>query len=301
MGVLVARVQRRELDRDARAAPHVRAADLRQPRDRVRVGLVVADGVGVGAGGLAEHVVGVGVAALLEGARLVDGLVDVAPEHELLAEQLHRLGDGAAHDRLAEAADQRTHRPHGIVAVVEQAPGQHQAPGRRVDQRRARAPEVGRPVRVLELVGDELVDGLGVGYAQERLGEAHETDPLARRQPVLPEEALHHRRRVLPSERLDDVDRLRSHLLARAAVERHGGEELAHDVRLVASVLAADAGAERPEIPLRGGRRGVGRADGTGGCVGGGGHRRRLSRWRDRSRAVGVPGRGEAIDPERRT
>ena len=56
-------------------------------------------------------------------------------------------------------------------------------------------PQMRAPVRRLDLVGDQLVDRLGVGHTQQRLREAHEPDALVGREPKFGEERLHHGRR----------------------------------------------------------------------------------------------------------
>ena len=60
---LVARMDRRKLDRDAGIAADVGAGGAAvQRRDRVGIGMVVADRIGLGARRLAEHVVGIEIA-----------------------------------------------------------------------------------------------------------------------------------------------------------------------------------------------------------------------------------------------
>ncbi len=39
-------------------------------------------------------------------------------------------------------------------------------------------PEMARPVGLAELVADQLVDGVGVGNAQQRLGQAQKRHPF---------------------------------------------------------------------------------------------------------------------------
>ena len=54
--------------------------------------------------------------------------------------------------------------------------GQHQGPGRGVDQRRAGLAEMGTPAARRDLVLDQGIDRLRIGHAQERFGQAHERD-----------------------------------------------------------------------------------------------------------------------------
>ena len=88
---LVARVQRRELDRDAGRVDHGPAGRRPADRgDRVVVGGPIAGGIGCGARGLAEHVVGMALALPLGAAGAFERLVDRAPHDELAGEDAHR-------------------------------------------------------------------------------------------------------------------------------------------------------------------------------------------------------------------
>ena len=198
----VARMERRQFDRDARVhADVVGGAAWCERRDRVGIGEMVALGVGVRAGRFAQHVVGIGIAPFLHAGGALGRLLDGPAEHELAAEFLHGLPDGGAHDRLAEtfhhALDGVDHAD--LVERREHLAGQHQSPGRGVDQRRAGLAEMGAPAPGRDLVLDQGIDRLRIGHAQERFGQAHERDTLLGRKAVFPEEAFHHGRlRVVP-------------------------------------------------------------------------------------------------------
>ncbi|OIQ81085.1 hypothetical protein GALL_371530 [mine drainage metagenome] len=193
LGARVARVQRRQLDRDARA--FVDAAALRRLADGVDRLLVVAQvarRVGCGQRGLAEHVVGVAEAARFPFAAVGQRFGDGLAEHELLAHQPHRHVDAAAHHRLAAASDQsreRRRQPR-LAARRGQLAGQQQAPGGRVDEQRAAAAEVALPVAGADLVADQRVARRGVGDAQQRFGQAHQRDAFLARQCVLLQQGL---------------------------------------------------------------------------------------------------------------
>ena len=124
---LVARMEGRELDRDARRLGNVpvrgRPADR---RDRVVIGGVVARGVGRGARRLAEHVVGMPIALALGFAGALDRLLDRAADDELAAEDAHRCGHRLAHHRLAGAGDEAAQR-----AAQDRAPPVRRAAGGR--------------------------------------------------------------------------------------------------------------------------------------------------------------------------
>jgi hypothetical protein len=91
-------MQRGELDRYARPQhQRFRARRIERPGclsdglDRVRVALLIARGVALGARGFAEHVIGNGVALLLVRPGVRDRRLDRSTEHELVAENAHSL------------------------------------------------------------------------------------------------------------------------------------------------------------------------------------------------------------------
>ena len=128
MSGLEARMQSRQLHRDRwtrddrvgidgveRADGEADAFDGRD------VALEVALGIGLRAGGFAEHVVGKAVAFLLVLSRPRNCVFDGAAEHKLLAEKFDRLADGLANERLAGAGDEALQRVDGIrrLAVLQ--------------------------------------------------------------------------------------------------------------------------------------------------------------------------------------
>ena len=134
------------------------------------------------------------------GSARLQRLVDRSAEDEIAAEDLHRLAHRGTDDRLAEPADRAAKRRLPIVGAVlrafEHLAGQQQRKGRGVDERRVRPAELLRPVRSRELVGDQLVGGVRVGNAQQRLGEAHHRDAFVRAEIVGLEERVDARRLV---------------------------------------------------------------------------------------------------------
>ena len=107
--------------------------------------------------------------------RALQRLLDRAPHDELTAEDAHRRGHRLPHDRFARAGDKTAQGAAQIVLCrlgMQQAPGQHQRPGRGVDKDRFGPPEMAFPIRLADLVADQPVDRLRVGHAQQRLGEA---------------------------------------------------------------------------------------------------------------------------------
>ena len=160
----------------------------------------------MGLGRFAEHVEAVAPALRLLRRGALQRLVDGAAEHELTAEDLHRLADRGADHRLAKPA----HRPAKrgtpavrlVVGFLEHLAGQQQRECRGVDEGRAAVAQLLGPIRARQFVGDQLVGGFGVGDAQQRLGEAHQRDALVRSEVVSLEKGVEPRRLMGPN-RLD--------------------------------------------------------------------------------------------------
>ena len=154
---LVARMERRELYRDARIVAHrLRLALRREARDGGGIGLEIALGVGRGARRLAQHVVGVAIAARLRLAGVGDRFVDGAAEDELAAQHPHRLADRGADHRLAEALDRGMERVARLdLGLAEDVGGEAQRPGREIDERRLAGAEMRGPVGRADLVVDQ--------------------------------------------------------------------------------------------------------------------------------------------------
>ena len=177
LGAAVARVQRRQLDRNAR--PFMNAAPVRRLADgmnRLLVRRQVALGVLLGDGGFAQHVVGIAKTGFFQrpavGQRFGDGLAG----DELLAHELHGAVHALADQRLAALADQPGQRRGQafLAAGRGQLAGQHQAPDGGVDKHRRRIAQVRMPVAPADLVADQRVARGVVGNAQQRFGQAHQ-------------------------------------------------------------------------------------------------------------------------------
>jgi hypothetical protein len=242
---LVARVQRRELHRDARILDHVvMLGPLGDGRDRGRIGQEITPGVGRGSCGFAQHVVGVAVALVLHAFGSLHGVGDAGAEDELPPEDLHRLFDGDPHHRLAQA-------PHGLghetgqlplvhAGVAQHLAGQHQRPGRGVDQEGIVLAQVAAPIRRADLVADQSVNGRRVRGTQIGLGEAHERDALFRREAVGGEELLHDARMAHPAQGLDQLRRRGGDALAGLGVQGERLQAVGHRRTLVAKPRFCD-------------------------------------------------------------
>src|SRR5262249_33829130 len=136
---------------------------------------------------------GMAIALLLRGSRTLQRLGDGAAHDELPAEDAHGGGHGLAYHRLAGArhhALQYASQVAHVALTPDEPARQHQRPCGCVDAERVLMPEMLRPVGGPERVADQAIDGLGVGNAQERLGETHEHDALLGGERVLVQEGV---------------------------------------------------------------------------------------------------------------
>ena len=127
---------------------------------------------------LAQHVERYPIAAVFLFAGAAERLADGPPHDELPAEDAHGLDHRPANKRLAafrhQALDGRPRVPKVLVIDVDNPAGQHQRPGGEVDEQGIAFTEVAVPIGVGQLVVDQAVGGLGIGYAEQSLGQAHE-------------------------------------------------------------------------------------------------------------------------------
>ena len=134
---LEARMQRGEFDRNTRPVGQRRFAS-RSPdgRDGGRIGFAIAVRVGGRAGAFPQHIERVAAVLVLGGPikRLLDGLA----QHEVGAEQPHRLAGRGAHRRQAETLDQRFKNRIRGFARLDDAGGDAKGPGRGRHQERIR-------------------------------------------------------------------------------------------------------------------------------------------------------------------
>ncbi|MNO71042.1 hypothetical protein D3C76_619450 [compost metagenome] len=193
LGAAVARVQCRQLDRDAWA--FIDATAMRGLADRVDgllVGRQVLLRVVLGQCGFAEHVVGVAEALGFELAGVGQGFGDGFAGHELLAHQAHGHVDALADHRLAALADDAGERggEAGFVMGADQLAGQQQPPGGGVDEQRRAVAQVRLPVAGTDLVADQRITGTFVGDTQQGFGQAHQRHAFLRRQREFLQQAL---------------------------------------------------------------------------------------------------------------
>ncbi len=197
-----ARVQGRELDRDARARQQLlggrRAAHRRRGAtdglDRADIAVVVALRVLGRLGALAQHVVGEAVALGLQRCSARQRLLDGAPEHEVVAQDAHGVAQGLADEGFPRAGDQALeHRPWAGalgLAQLHHASREHQPEGGRIYEQAVGVAEMPLPAAAADLLGDQRVGGFSIGYAQQRLGQAHQDDALLRGEAVLVHEGI---------------------------------------------------------------------------------------------------------------
>ena len=198
---LVARVQRRQLDRKTRpslqllvAAMERRSGPSVDGLDRLPIARGIAPSVFGRARGLAQHVEGEAIAQFRLVLSVVKRLADGLTEHELAAQNAHRLAQRLADHGLAAGRDQPLDHGAEIGAIalapIDHAPGQHQAIGRGIDQKRAGMAEMLRPVAAADGAGDQAVGGGAVGDAEQRLGQAEQQDPFPARKTIFVQEGI---------------------------------------------------------------------------------------------------------------
>ena len=181
LGAAVARVQRGELNRNARSfinAPSV--GGFADGVDRLLVGDHIGLGIVGGQRRFAQHIVGVAEAFVFQLAGVGQRFGDGFAGDELLAHQAHRHIDAFTNQRLAALADnavQRT-RQAGFVMGRDQLAGKQQPPGGGVDEQRRAAADMRLPVAVADFVADQGVAGGFVRNAQQRFRQAHQRHAL---------------------------------------------------------------------------------------------------------------------------
>ena len=101
-----------------------------------------------------------------------------------------------------------------------------------------------RPVVRGDLVGDQVVHGLRVGHAQQRLGQAHQRHALLGGKPIGREKDLHQPRVGGAAHGLDQIHRARRDRLAVLVREARGLGQPLHGGFLVGQIVGADIFAE---------------------------------------------------------
>ncbi len=255
LGHFIARVQCRQFDRDpGRRFDRPAGSCLADRGDRAAIGAVVALGILHRARRLAEHVEGMAIAVALGAARPPQGFLDRAPHDELVGENAHRGGDRLAPYRLTRARDEAAQNAAEIGVTprtfgAQQSSGQHQRPGRGIDEERAGMAEMALPIGRGDLVADQPVDGLGIGDPQQRLGDTHQRDALGRGQRVFLQKGVEPApAEALAADRHDQPARGRGDPVARIRGDLGGGEDACIGLGLVEAMRVAD---RRPQRRLR--------------------------------------------------
>ncbi len=111
-----------------------------------------------------------------------------------MAHNFHCLAHRCAHQRLTDASCEAPQGPAGIfggdLVQAQNLTGQHQPPGRRVDEQGITDAKMILPVGGANLVRYKPIGGIGVGYPKQSLGDTHQQHSLVRRQVVLLQESL---------------------------------------------------------------------------------------------------------------
>ncbi len=117
--------------------------------------------------------------------RLLNGLAD----HEMRAEQPHRLTGGGPHRRQPEPPDQAFDDGLGRLAGLDDAGGEAKRPGRGGHEEGVRVLSL-RPIARRKLVLDQLVGGGSIRHSQQRLRQHHQREPFAGRERIGVQEVL---------------------------------------------------------------------------------------------------------------
>ena len=245
-------MQRGQLDRNAGNCEHIRIdeiAALADGMDRHPVGFEIAQAVGGGERTFAQHVERIAVVRAVALAAAAQRFVDGATHHELMAHDPHGLAYCEPYHRFAGAADQTfervVHIALGVVVEVDEGAGQHQAPGRCVDQHRVRLAHVPLPVGIAQFVADQFVGGVLVRNAQQRFGHAHQQHAFFAAEVVLTHEGFDGALILRPG--ANPADQIRCCGLNGGAVAiglPRCGEQFAHMFGFVADPGSGDRGAQ---------------------------------------------------------
>ena len=186
---LEARMQRRKLDRNARPRrPGGIAGARADGRNRTGVSVEIFVGVIGGARAFAQHVERITEFAVTAGAR--QGFVDGLAKHEMPADQPHGLPGGGAQGGQAETFDDGVEDGLGRLARMDDARRDPKRPGGSRDQERRGFDVAVEPAAGGELIFDQPVGGCGIGHAQQRLGEDHQSEALLGRERIGVQEIL---------------------------------------------------------------------------------------------------------------
>ena len=161
---------------------------------RLAIARGMALGVVVGARRFSQHVEREAIAERGLLLAIDERVIDRRAEHELAAENAHRLAQCLANQRLAAPRDQPLHEAAEIavlaLAPIDDVPSQHQPPGRGIHQDGVRMAEMARPVASADRAGDQPVGGRGVGDAEQRLREAEQQHPLLARKAIFVQQRI---------------------------------------------------------------------------------------------------------------
>ena len=193
LGARVTRVERRQLDRNARPFDEAAPVGSRtNGMNRRLVGGEVVLGIHRRQRRFAQHVVRVPETLRLPRAGIGKRLFDRLAGDELLAHQAHRHVDALANQRLAATPHHLTQRRRQAAVTVcgHQLTRQQQTPRRRIHEQRRTLSQVLLPVAVADLVADQGVARRLVGYPQQRFGQTHQRHALLRTEGELLQQAL---------------------------------------------------------------------------------------------------------------
>ena len=160
--------------------------------------------VGLRSRALAQHVEGTqSDVRFARAAR--QSLFDAASDHEFTADDAHGTTHRQAHQGFAGLARELAHPSRRVRfdagIQLENAAGEHQPPGRGVDEQRFGLAGVRRPIAGGQLFSNQPVGGGVIGNAQQRFGDAHERNAFLIRQSEFLQEGVQKRPLIPPGTR----------------------------------------------------------------------------------------------------
>ena len=144
--------------------------------------------------GFAQHVVGMRIALPHTRLGALHCAFDRFPQNKLTPHFLHRTTDSFADHRLAQASHKAAQRARNTGLRAQNTAREQKPPCGGIDQRRRGVAKMPGPIPRRDLVLNQGIDRGGIGHAQKRLRQTHQSDTLSRGQTVFGEENFHEAR-----------------------------------------------------------------------------------------------------------
>ena len=151
--------------------------------DRGLIGSKIARGIGRRRRRFSQHVIGIAEAVRLHRSGPGECFADGLPHDELFTHHPHGEIDALADQRFSASGDQSDQRirQRALARGPRQFAGDHQSPGRGVDEQRRAVTEMGAPVAAADLVADQRIARGAVGNTQQCFRQTHQRHALLAR------------------------------------------------------------------------------------------------------------------------